>query len=109
MLAPCRYQNRPVRVPFSKSNIFKICRQKICCLRVNKKPIRHIFRRFQNVPASFERSLNYDICGRQYGKEENDSIPQHQKVLKDYKEERDDGHLGHLRKSIPNRTYKLAN
>ena len=48
----------PVTVPFSKSTVFKICRQKMCRFRVNRRPIRHIFHRFQNLPASCERSLN---------------------------------------------------
>ena len=48
----------PVRVPFSKSTVFKICRQKMCRFRENGRPIRLIFHRFQNVPASCERSLN---------------------------------------------------
>ena len=57
----CRSQNVSVGVPFSKSTVFKICRQKMCRFRVNGRPIRHIFHRFQNVPASCERSLrNYD-------------------------------------------------
>ena len=54
----CRFQNVPIRVPFSKSTVFKICRQKMCRFRVNRRPIRRIFHRFQNVPASCERSLN---------------------------------------------------
>ena len=54
----CRFQNVLVRAQFSKSTVFKMCRQKMCRFRVNGKPIRHIFRRFQNVPASCERSLN---------------------------------------------------
>ena len=53
----CRFQNVLVRVPFSKSTVFKICRQKMCRFRVNGRPIRRIFHRFQNVPASCERSL----------------------------------------------------
>ena len=53
----CRFQNVPIRVPFSKSTVFKICRQKMCRFRVNRRPIRRIFHRFQNVPASCERSL----------------------------------------------------
>ena len=48
----------PVRALFSKSTIFKICRQKMCRFRVNGRPIRHIIHRFQNVPASCERSLS---------------------------------------------------
>ena len=47
----------PVRVPFSKSTVFEIWRQKICRFKVNEKPIRHSFHRVQNVPASCERSL----------------------------------------------------
>ena len=53
----CCFKIMPVRVPFSKSTVFKICRQKMCYFRVNRRPIRHIFHRFQNVPASCERSL----------------------------------------------------
>ena len=41
----------------SKSTVFKICRQKMCRFRVNGRPIRRISHRFQNVPASCERSL----------------------------------------------------
>ena len=52
----CRFQNVLFRIPFSKSTIFKICRQKMCRFRVNRRPIRHIFHCFQNVPASCERS-----------------------------------------------------
>ena len=54
----CRFQNVPVKVPFSKSTVFKIYRQKMCRSRVKGRPIRHIFCRFQNVPASCERSLS---------------------------------------------------
>ena len=57
----CRFQNVSVRVPFSKSTIFKICRQKMRRFRVNGRPIRRIFHRFQNVPVSCERSLNRTI------------------------------------------------
>ena len=53
----CRFQNVLVRVQFSKCTVFKMCRQKMCRFRVNGRPIRHIFHRFQNVPASCERSL----------------------------------------------------
>ena len=49
----------PVRVPFSKSTVFEICRQKMCRFRVNRRPIRHIFHRFQNLPASCGRSLRF--------------------------------------------------
>ena len=52
-----RFQNVPIRVPFSKSTVFKICQQKMCRFRVNRRPIRRIFHRFQNLPASCERSL----------------------------------------------------
>ena len=58
VLTRCRFQNVPVRVPFSKSTVFKICRQKMCRFRVNGRPIRHIFHRFQIVPVSCERSLS---------------------------------------------------
>ena len=34
----CRFQNVPIRVPFSKSAVFKICRQKMCRFRVNRRP-----------------------------------------------------------------------
>ena len=51
------FLNMPIRVPFSKPTVFKICRQKMCRFRVNRRPIRRIFHRFQNVPASCERSL----------------------------------------------------
>ena len=54
----CRFQNVPVRVQFSKSTVFKMCRQKMCRFRVNARPIRRMFHRFQNVLASCERSLN---------------------------------------------------
>ena len=37
-----------VRIPFSKSTVFKICRQEMCHFRVNGRPIRHIFHRLQN-------------------------------------------------------------
>ena len=53
----CRFQNVPVRAPFSKSTVFKICRQKMCRFRVNGRPIHRIFHRFQNVSVSCERSL----------------------------------------------------
>ena len=56
----CRFQNVPVRVQFYKFSVFKMCRQKMCRFRVNGRPIRHIFHRFQNVPASCERSLNHN-------------------------------------------------
>ena len=58
----CRFQNVPIRFPFSKSAVFKICRQKICRFHVNRRPIRRIFHCFQNVPASCERSLNFSMC-----------------------------------------------
>ena len=53
----CRFKNVPVRIQFSKSTVFKMCLQKMCRFRVNGRPIRHIFHRFQNVPASCERGL----------------------------------------------------
>ena len=48
----CCFQNVLVRVPFSKSTGFKICQQKMCRFLVNGRPIRRLFHRFQNVPAS---------------------------------------------------------
>ena len=60
----CRFQDVPIRVPFSKSAVFKICRQKMCRFRVNRRPIRRIFHRFQNVPASCEHSLNLSVIGQ---------------------------------------------
>ena len=47
------------RLEFRFQNLLflKFCRQKICRFRVNGRPIRHIFHRFQNVAASCERSL----------------------------------------------------
>ena len=53
----CLFRSVSVRVPFSKSTVFKICGQKMCRFHVNGRPIRRIFHRFQNVPASCERSL----------------------------------------------------
>ena len=58
MFKRCCFKLMPVTVPFSKSTVFKICRQKMCRFRVNGRPIRRIFHRFQNVPASCERSLS---------------------------------------------------
>ena len=46
------FPNVLVIVRFSKSTIFKICRQKMCRFRVSGRPIRHIFHRFQNVPKA---------------------------------------------------------
>ena len=46
---------------FSKSTVFKMCRQKGCRFRVNRRPISHIFHRFQNVSASCERSLRCKV------------------------------------------------
>ena len=34
----------------------------MCRFRVNSRPIRLIFHRFQNVPASCERSLSLDLA-----------------------------------------------
>ena len=60
VLARCCFQNVLVIVPFSKSTVFKICRQKMCRFRVNGRPIRHTFHRFQNLPASCERCLRLE-------------------------------------------------
>ena len=46
VLTRCRFQNVPIRVPFSNSTVFKICRQKMRRFRVNRRPIRRIFHRF---------------------------------------------------------------
>ena len=52
-------KNVPVTVLFSKSTVFKICRQKMCHFHVNRRPIRHIFHHFQNMLALCERNLNH--------------------------------------------------
>ena len=49
----CRLEFRFQNLPFSKSAGKKMCR-----FRVNRRPIRRIFHRFQNVPTSCERSLS---------------------------------------------------
>ena len=49
----CRVEFRFLNLPFSKSAWKKMCR-----FRINGRPIRHIFHRFQNVPASCERSVH---------------------------------------------------
>ena len=54
----CCFQTVLVIVPFSKSTVFKICQQKMCRFLVNGRPIFHTLHRFQNVPASCERSLS---------------------------------------------------
>ena len=60
----CPLQNVPSRVPFSKSTVFVwtgglsvtfFIVFKMCRYRVNGRPIRHIFHRFQNVLVSCER------------------------------------------------------
>ena len=43
----CLFKDVPVRVPFSKSTVFKICRQKNVPFRVNRRPICHIFTIFK--------------------------------------------------------------
>ena len=55
------FPNVPVRVPFSKSTVFIIRRQKMCRFCVNGMPIRHIFHCVQTVPAWGERSLSFVI------------------------------------------------
>ena len=51
-------KNVSVRVPFSKLTDFEICRQKMCRFRVNGRPIRHFFHRFEDVPESCEHGLS---------------------------------------------------
>ena len=53
----CCFRSVSVRVPISKSTVFKIYQQIMCSFRVNGRPIHHISYRFQNVPASCERNL----------------------------------------------------
>ena len=60
----CCFKFIPVSVPFSKSTVFEICRQKMCPFCVNGRPIRHIFHCFQDVPASCERSLRPVYTGK---------------------------------------------
>ena len=48
------FQNVPVRLPFQNLPA------KRCRFRGNGRPIRHIFDRFQNMPASSESSLKYN-------------------------------------------------
>ena len=50
----CRFQHVPVRLPFSISTVFKICRQKNVLLLCEREPY---LSHFQNVSASYERSL----------------------------------------------------
>ena len=45
--AKCRFQNVPVRVPLSKSTVFKMGRRRMYRHRVNGRPIRHIFTVFK--------------------------------------------------------------
>ena len=52
----CRLGFRFQNLPFSKS-----AGERFAVFRVNRRPIRHIFHRFQNVPASYERSLRRSI------------------------------------------------
>ena len=52
-----RFQSVPVRVSFSKSTVFEICRHKMCRFRVNGRPVHHILYRFQNLLAPSECSL----------------------------------------------------
>ena len=63
----CRFQIVPVGVlfqnlPFSRSA------GKVCSLRVNGRPIRHIFHRFQNVPEFCECSLTNSVQFDSYDK-----------------------------------------
>ena len=47
----CRFQNVPVRVPFSKSTVFKICRQKMCRFRVNGRPKRTFNMTYEQIAS----------------------------------------------------------
>ena len=42
----------------------------MCRFHVNGRPIRHFFHRFQNVPASCERSLKADFRSVEFSKRE---------------------------------------
>ena len=57
----CCFPFVPVRVTFSKSTVFQICRQRIYCFHLNERPIRHIFHYFQNVQALCERNLIFSF------------------------------------------------
>ena len=59
MLTGCRFQNLPLEFLFQNLPFSKSAGKKMCRFRVNGRPIRHIFHRFQNVPASCERSLSF--------------------------------------------------
>ena len=61
----CRFQNLPVRVPFSKPTFFKICWKSKCPFRINGRPIRKIFHRFDNVPALCECSIKGQFSDKQ--------------------------------------------
>ena len=61
VLRRCRFQNVPVKVPFSEFTVFEICRQNMYRFRVDGRPIHHIFHRFQNVPASCECGLRFAV------------------------------------------------
>ena len=47
VVAQFRFQNVPVRVPFSNLTVSEICRQKVCHFRVDGGPICHIFTVFK--------------------------------------------------------------
>ena len=63
----CSFPNVLIRFSLSKSTVFKICRQKMCRFRVKRRPLRRIFHRVQNVPASCERSLNEKMTNKSMG------------------------------------------
>ena len=62
----CCFKFILVRVPFSKSTVFKICRQKMCRFRVNGMPIRNIFHRFQMCRHRVNAVLNHNTKNRRF-------------------------------------------
>ena len=55
----------PVRVPFSKSTVFEICRRKIAVFVLAGRPIRHIFTAFKmcwdRVNAVLKHHLRFAV------------------------------------------------
>ena len=52
------FPKRSSEFRFQNLSFSKTARKKNCRSHVNERPIQHNFHRFQNVPASCERSLN---------------------------------------------------